>query len=218
MSTINRCRLDGQFSLRWNETGALWFAIRAERLYNTEKKPDRTGVNPAALLGRILFVLEERMEYALSEMESTSEEESLSPAAELRIGIAEENAPLLTAAMAELERQLREEYRDQEGELRLTVREEGAGVLPGLHPVDLQKTVFYLLQLPEGPQNLGGTLPCREDLSCFAERVLLLPDGLHVRLSLEGRTISQMEMLEKKICYLTEFLGGEMNHGYPVME
>lgn len=191
-----------------------------------------TYAQAASLLGRMLFALEARLEFVLSEMECPGGnrpigEDSLSGLkgqAACLVGIAEEDTALLSLVIQELEDQLRQEYAGTDDALCIRVQEKGAGALPAMHPVDQQKAIFYLIQLPSGIQKMSGIQPGQADLSVkmsgiqpgqadlsvSMDGVLLLPDGLRISTRVDSRTESAGNFLADKITYLTEFLGGEI--------
>ncbi len=206
----------------WNEVSAVWYRITLEGLKNEKRAGDRSRGNAALLLGRILFRLEEQLEFVLSELDSHAEEDSVPERASMLIGIAEDDGPVLEKALAGLEMELRQEY-TEEGTLRIEITEEGAGAYPSLHPVAQQKLIFYLIQLPDGilkTEEKSG----QPELYCYLNQAELMPDGFLIRICLGSRLESAGKMLADRILYLTEFLGGEsyetaeMQYGYTVME
>lgn len=226
--------LQALFPVSWNEVSALWYEISIEGLQETGEGPDLTNshAQAASLLGRMLFALEARLEFVLSEMECPGGnrpigEDSLSGLkgqAACLVGIAEEDTALLSLVIQELEDQLRQEYAGTDDALCIRVQEKGAGALPAMHPVDQQKAIFYLIQLPSGTQKMSGIQPGQADqsvemsgiqpgqadLSVSLEGILLLPDGLRISTRVDSHTESAGNFLADKITYLTEFLGGEI--------
>lgn len=211
--------LQGTLPVSWNEVAALWFEISIDGVMGENGDPDGNvgqtleQAHAAEILGRILFALEERVEFVLSEMECGVAGEaiaSLSGQAGLLIGIAEEDVFLLKEVLEELQEQLREEYEGSNENLTILLKEAGPAALPALNPVDQQKTVFYLIQLPLGVQKLSGSKKGQADLFSQVTQILLLPDGLRISIRVDSRTESAGDFLADKITYLTEFLGGEI--------
>lgn len=197
------------FPVTWNEVSAVWYEIRLEGLNARQTGEDQGAANAAVLLGRILFTLEEKLEYVLSEMEAVSSDEWAPCQGLLLLGIAEEDEAVLSVALTELQTTLAEEYAGAHSGLRITMKKTEPAALPALHPVDLQKMVFYLIQLPDGVQKMSGRTPGVVDTLCCLTGLNLLPDGVHYEIRVGSRILTSGVMLAEKIVYLTEFLGGE---------
>lgn len=206
---MNYTDINVLFPVTWNEVSAAWYEIRLDGLHVMEAGDDQTAANAALLLGRILFTLEERMEYVLSELEAESTGEWAPDKGSMLIGIAEENEPLLSTVLADMQKILTEEYAGSHSGLTVTMKKTEPAALPALNPVDLQKAVFYLIQLPNGVQKMSGQLPGVADTLCCLTGLELLPDGLHYEIRVGSRIETAGVMLAEKIVYLTEFLGGE---------
>ncbi|MDO4489784.1 MAG: hypothetical protein Q4B85_01745 [Lachnospiraceae bacterium] len=200
----------GILPVTWNEVAALWFEIGVEGLKPAEGEEDQSKANAALLLGRILFKMEETLEFVLSELESCGGRHSVPTEGSMLVGIAEEDEAVLSVLLAALQNTLEEEYRDSLEHFCITLKRTEPQGLPGLHPVDLQKSIFYLIQLPEGVQKTSGARSSRPELLCHVTGVELLPGGLHCSISVGSTSESAGEMLTEKIAYLTEFLGGEI--------
>lgn len=200
------------FLVAWNEVSAVWYEIQLDGLHVMEAGDDQTAANAGLLLGRILFTLEERLEYVLSEMEAVSTREWAPDKGSLLIGIAEEDEALLLAVLADMQKVLAEEYAGAHSGLTITMKKTEPAALPALNPVDLQKAVFYLIQLPDGVQKMNGQLPGVADTLCCLTGLNLLPDGLHYEIRVGSRIETAGVMLAEKIVYLTEFLGGETEY------
>lgn len=220
ISEWEHANLRSYFPVTWNEVSALWFEIIVEGLSGGKFSPilDKEGANAAKLLGRILYALEEELEFVLSEIETDTGEGDIPAAGKLLLGIAEEDRDLLLGLTGQLQEIFEEEYLGAENNLQILVRECGPEALPALHPVDLQKQVFYLIQLPCGIEKLSSRFTGEVETACNIEGIDLLPDGMHYRIRLCSSIVSTKKALEDKISYLTEFLGGEIDNGYPVME
>lgn len=215
---MNYKEILGLFPVSWNEVFAVWYEIRVEGLKVQESEEDQSCANAALLLGRILFKLEERMEYVLSELDSGSENGIVPVTGAMLVGIAEEDEALLSVTLAELQEQFAEEYAGSHKGLCITMKKDQPQALPALHPVDLQKCIFYLMQLPDGVQKMSGVIPGQVETVCHLGSTLLLPDGLHCRIRVGSRLESAGEILADRICYLTEFLGGETDRNTVVSE
>ncbi len=201
--------LEGLLPVNWNEVSALWYEIQIRSSYRDTKDSEQSRANAALIAGRILFRLEEQVEYVLSELECISDNQNVPCEGRLLIGIAEVDEGELSFLLEELSGQLRKEAGSTQESWELLLTKCDAQALPAIHPRDLQKTVFYLIQLPDGPLTSGGMIPSGAKAGSSLTGVSLMPDGLHTRICLGSLSDSAEELLQDKICYLTEFLGGE---------
>lgn len=206
---MNFMNVNSLFPVTWNEVSAVWYEIRIQGLKQTESEQDQTCANAALLMGRVLFTLEERMEFVVSELESMTQNGWAPAEAMMLVGIAEEDEPILSVTLAELQEKIAFEYRGAHEGLAITMKKEEPQALPALHPVDLQKAVFFLMQLPDGVQKMSGIENGRAETICHLEGVQLLPDGLQYDICIGSSVNSAGKILMEKICYLAEFLGGE---------
>lgn len=213
-------KVRGLFPVSWNEVSALWFEIEVSGLTGGVPLMDvcRNHANAILLLGRILFKMEACLEFVLSELEGGSGKEEIPAVARMLVGIAEEDLPLLQRLLAGLQADLQNEYTGSEPGLCISLKEAGPQVLPAMHPVDQQKLIFYLLQLPDGIQKMSGRVQGQAETACCLTHADLLPDGLHCSIGIYGSIFSARAALADKVCYLTEFLGGETDNGYLIME
>lgn len=199
--------LNAELPVHWNEVSALWYEIRIEIPKKEEQEAELCQANAALVLGRMLFRMEERLEYALSELE-TEEGGGVPAGAWMLVGINQEDEPLLLSLAAELERQLREECGGDQ--ILVGIQRTGPQALPAIHPVDLSKIVFYLVQMPDGMQKTGSCRKGQEKSFCCLHGFGLYPDGLHCRIRVRSDVESAGELIADRICYLTEFLGGSL--------
>lgn len=211
INKMNFTDIKGLFPVTWNEVSAAWYTITVEIERVQETIENYSSVNAASLLGRILFTMEEGLEYVLSELESTSSGGEVPTVASMLVGLAEEDESLLSSLLAKIQRELTEEYKGSQEEIYIRMQKEEPQALPALHPVDLQKMVFYLIQLPEGIQKMSDLIQGQADTFCNLIKLNLLPDGLHFSVYVGSRVESSGKLLTDKICYLTEFLGGDVD-------
>ena len=115
---------------------------------------------------------------------------------------------------------LRREYSGTDDGITVTVEKTGEGAAPALHPVSLQKTVFFLMNLPNGVQKMSGQIPGLVETSLNLGILKLEPDHLHACASVRSSVGSAKEALSDKLEYLIGFLGGEfyVEGAYPAWE
>ena len=112
------------------------------------------------------------------------------------------------------------EYSGTDDGITVTVEKTGEGAAPALHPVSLQKTVFFLMNLPNGVQKMSGQIPGLVETSLNLGILKLEPDHLHACASVRSSVGSAKEALSDKLEYLIGFLGGEFHveGAYPAWE
>lgn len=103
------------------------------------------------------------------------------------------------------------EYSGTDDGITVTVEKTGEGATPALHPVSLQKTVFFLMNLPNGVQKMSGQIPGLVETSLNLGILKLEPDHLHACASVRSSVGSAKEALSDKLEYLIGFLGGEFH-------
>ena len=151
----------------------------------------KNRANSNILAGRFLYELAGKMDYALIELEASRFTENL-----------------------------RREYSGTDDGITVTVEKTGEGAAPALHPVSLQKTVFFLMNLPNGVQKMSGQIPGLVETSLNLGILKLEPDHLHACASVRSSVGSAKEALSDKLEYLIGFLGGEFHveGAYPAWE
>lgn len=177
-------------------------------------------INAACLMGRALRRLSCQAEFYVSELEGGQKDNAIPREARAVLVAAGEDGAVLREATAELERQLRKEYLGSDGDVRLTLEELGAGTEPALHPVSLEKILFFLMQLPNGVAKRSGTIPGLVETSMNLGILRLTPKGLTASCSFRSSLESAKEALADRAAYLAEFLGGSFRREgiYPAWE
>ena len=116
---------------------------------------------------------------------------------------------LLKSSLAQLQEEFSKEYEGSETQIRIEVTSKGAGTEPGLHPTSLQKVIFFLMNVPDGIEKMSGEISGLVQTSSNLGILKLTPEYLEASVSVRSSLGSAKEALADRICYLTEFLGGE---------
>lgn len=131
-----------------------------------------------------------------------------------------EESVLLSETLAKVQEELRREYRGCDGGITVTAKRKGAGVEPALHPTSLQKVIFFLMNIPNGVEKMSGEIPGLVETSSNLGILRLGGGELTAAVSVRSSVESAKTALGDRICYLTEFLGGEFQTEgiYPAWE
>ena len=172
------------------------------------------------LMGRLLHTISEQMEYMLAELEGGQKDNVITQNTRALVMIPEDTKEQLAMICADFENCIRNEYRGIDEGICVNLVSQGICTEPALHPVSREKTIFFLMNIPSGVQKMSGIIPGLVETS-FNPGVLKLDhEALYVSGGARSSVESAKMALSEKICYLTEFLGGdyEVAGVYPAWE
>ncbi len=180
----------------------------------------KNRANSNILAGRFLYELAGKMDYALIELEGGLKDNAIPRTTRMLLAIDGGEKEILKEEAARFTENLRREYSGTDDGITVTVEKTGEGAAPALHPVSLQKTVFFLMNLPNGVQKMSGQIPGLVETSLNLGILKLEPDHLHACASVRSSVGSAKEALSDKLEYLIGFLGGEFHveGAYPAWE
>ena len=212
----------GCLPVSYCEVGALWYEVCFTGLLGghsgTEIHCGR--INAALLAGRFLKKLEERLPFALSELESGTVDNAIPDSARMLVGIGEEDENTFKSLAEEFQEEIRREYAGTDGSLLLQLNRRGGGAQPALGMTSLGKLLLFLNLVPNGVQKMNGFHPELVETSTNLGVLKLLPDKLYARFCIRSSDGAAGAYLTERICMLTEFLGGSFTADgqYPVWE
>ena len=208
--------------VNYAEYSANWYEITIHGLTggHSGSEIDKNRANSNLLAGRLLYTLDQRLEFVLGELEGGTKDNAIPRSTSLLIGIDSQDEALLAEVLRQLESDLTKEYQGSEKSIRLTSEKKGAADRPGLKPSSLQKVIFYLMNVPNGVMKMSGEIPGLVETSCNLGILKLEPGDLYSCSSVRSSIGSAKNALSDRICFLTEFLGGEylMEGAYPAWE
>lgn len=208
--------------VHYGEVSAEWFEVQICGLTggHSGSEIDKNRANSNLLAGRLLYCLDQQFEYVLGELEGGTKDNAIPRETALLVGIDGENEDELLAAVRRLDAELKREYRGCDGNVELSVQKKGGGVRPGLNPISLQKVIFYLMNVPNGVIKMSGEIQGLVETSCNLGIMKLQPEEFYCCSSVRSSVGSAKEAVSDRICYLTEFLGGdyEVEGAYPAWE
>ena len=179
---------------------------------------DKNRANANKLMGRFLYGLKKKAEYALISLTGGQKDNAIT-----RECIAEfltDSVAEVKAYAKELQEQLREEYTGSDENITFEITEKGTATAEVLHPTSQEKIVFYLQNVPFGIQKMSGTIKGLVETSSNIGILRLDRDELFASSSVRSSVDAACSALSDKIEYLTEFLGGdyEVQGAYPAWE
>lgn len=170
---------------------------------------DKNRANATLLLGRFLFEARERGQYVLAELEGGQKDNAIPRMARALVLTDRDTGAELQKLAGEFTENLRKEYTGSDEGITVSVEEKGEGQEPVLHPVSMEKILFFLLHYPNGIQKMCGYMEGLVEISCNLGITRLTPESLQCSASVRSSVATEKKALADKIAYLTEFLGGE---------
>ncbi len=177
-------------------------------------------VNANCMMGRILHSLSGRTEFFISELEGGLKDNAIPRESRAVLLMDESQEAAVREWLDKTQADLRHEYLGTDEGITLTLVKEGASTEPVLHPVSMEKVLFFLVQMPDGITKRSGSIPGLVETSMNLGILRLTPDALEASGSLRSAVESGKDALAERLEYLTEFLGGSFKREgmYPAWE
>lgn len=202
---------DSEIPVRYQEyTGCKWkIAVSGLAGGHSGAEIDKNRANAVMIMGRYLQEVKEQTEYAIAELEGGQKDNAIPRNAKALLVTDEEGGKILKNYAETLTAALRAEYTGSDEGITVTAESMGTGTEPVLHPVSMEKVVFFLTQYPNGIQKMCGFIDGLVETSCNLGIAKLTPQAFRCSTSVRSSVGSAKQALAGKIAYLTEFLGGE---------
>ncbi|MGI6007130.1 MAG: aminoacyl-histidine dipeptidase [Ruminococcus sp.] len=180
----------------------------------------RPRANANKLMGRFLFELKEEVPCLLADISGGKKHNVIASFARAVIVAGDEDEAAIQSMAEKFQDIIRREYAGEDDEIILQCRKTDRETVQVLHPVSMEKIVFYLMNQPHGVIKMSGLISDMAETSANAAVMSLDEEGFHSLTSIRSSLESAKTALENQICYLTEFLGGECskNGDYPAWE
>lgn len=177
-------------------------------------------VNANCMMGRILHSLSGRTEFLISELEGGLKDNAIPRESRAVLLMDESQEEAVREWLDKTQADLRREYLGTDEGITLTLVKEGAATEPVLHPVSMEKVLFFLVQMPDGITKRSGSIPGLVETSMNLGILRLTPEALEASGSLRSALESGKDALAERLEYLTEFLGGSFKREgmYPAWE
>lgn len=180
----------------------------------------KNGANAHILMARIWFALKEEMLIQLVSLDGGTKETAITRECGCRVLVNPDDVQILKSEVKRLEKEFQKEYAGIEEHLEVSVTTGEATTAQVVHPVDLEKIVFYLVNIPNGVQKMSGVFPGLVESSNNIGVLELTEDSLIASSAPRSSLASARDYISDKIEYLTELLGGEytVSGVYPAWE
>ena len=179
---------------------------------------DKKRANANVLMGRFLYSLQKETAYEIISLAGGQKDNAITREADAELLVEDINA--VKACTEKLQKGFREEYAGTDEKITVEITDLGAASAKVLHPTSREKVLFFLMEVPFGIQKMSGTIDGLVETSTNIGIVKLGEDEFLGSSSVRSSVEVAGAALSDKICYLTEFLGGEytVQGAYPAWE
>lgn len=181
---------------------------------------DKIRANSNKLMGQALFALEQEMEIHLTELAGGQKDNAI-PRNTRAVFMADAAAKQeVERIAAKLQADWRAEYAGTDEGITVTVKAIGAAEEEALELVSQEKIIFFLIHVPYGIQKMSGSIEGLVETSINPGIMKLETTECRIVSSIRSSVGSAKEELTDKVCYLSEFLGGDcvIEGDYPAWE
>ena len=179
---------------------------------------DKKRANANVLMGRFLYTLQKEAAYEIISLAGGQKDNAITREADAELLVEDVNA--VKACAEKVQKGFREEYAGTDEEITIEITDLGASSARVLHPTSREKVLFFLMEVPFGIQKMSGSIDGLVETSTNIGIVKLGEDEFLGSSSVRSSVEAAGAALSDKICYLTEFLGGDytVQGAYPAWE
>lgn len=179
---------------------------------------DKKRANANVLMGRFLYSLQQETAYEIISLAGGQKDNAITREADAELLVEDINS--VKACAEKLQKVFREEYAGTDEGITVEITDLGVASAKVLHPTSREKVLFFLMEVPFGIQKMSGSIDGLVETSTNIGIVKLGEDEFLGSSSVRSSVEAAGAALSDKICYLTEFLGGEytVQGAYPAWE
>ena len=179
---------------------------------------DKKRANANVLMGRFLYSLQQETAYEIISLAGGQKDNAITREADAELLVEDINS--VKACAEKLQKGFREEYAGTDEGITVEITDLGVASAKVLHPTSREKVLFFLMEVPFGIQKMSGSIDGLVETSTNIGLVKLGEDEFLGSSSVRSSVEAAGAALSDKICYLTEFLGGEytVQGAYPAWE
>ena len=179
---------------------------------------DKKRANANVLMGRFLYTLQKEAAYEIISLAGGQKDNAITREADAELLVEDVNA--VKACAEKVQKGFREEYAGTDEGITIEITDLGASSARVLHPTSREKVLFFLMEVPFGIQKMSGSIDGLVETSTNIGIVKLGEDEFLGSSSVRNSVEAAGAALSDKICYLTEFLGGDytVQGAYPAWE
>ena len=181
---------------------------------------DKNRANSNKLIGQALFTLEQDIPFCLTALEGGTKDNAITRLSKAVFVADKEAEEAIFAAAEKLQNDWRTEYTGTDEGITVTVKKIGETTEKALEQVSQEKIIFFLVQMPYGIQKMSGSIEGLVETSINPGILMLNEEECKIVSSVRSSIDSAKDALTAKVCYLSEFLGGDcVTEGdYPAWE
>lgn len=181
---------------------------------------DKNRANSNKLIGQALFTLEQDIPFCLAALEGGTKDNAITRLSKAVFVADKEAEEAIFAAAEKLQNDWRAEYTGTDEGITVTVKKLGETTEKALDQVSQEKIIFFLVQVPYGIQKMSGSIEGLVETSINPGILMLNEEECKIVSSVRSSIDSAKDALTAKVCYLSEFLGGDcVTEGdYPAWE
>ena len=179
---------------------------------------DKKRANANVLMGRFLYTLQKEAAYEIISLAGGQKDNAITREADAELLVEDVNS--VKACAEKLQKGFREEYAGTDEGITIEITDLGVASAKVLHPTSREKVLFFLMEVPFGIQKMSGSIDGLVETSTNIGIVKLGEDEFLGSSSVRSSVEAAGAALSDKICYLTEFLGGDytVQGAYPAWE
>ena len=179
---------------------------------------DKKRANANVLMGRFLYSLQQETAYEIISLAGGQKDNAITREADAELLVEDINS--VKACAEKLQKGFREEYAGTDEGITVEITDLGVASAKILHPTSREKVLFFLMEVPFGIQKMSGSIDGLVETSTNIGIVKLGENEFLGSSSVRSSVEAAGAALSDKICYLTEFLGGEytVQGAYPAWE
>jgi len=179
---------------------------------------DKKRANANVLMGRFLYSLQQETAYEIISLAGGQKDNAITREADAELLVEDINS--VKACAEKLQKGFREEYAGTDEGITVEITDLGVASAKVLHPTSREKVLFFLMEVPFGIQKMSGSIDGLVETSTNIGIVKLGEDEFLGSSSVRSSVEAAGAALSDKLCYLTEFLGGEytVQGAYPAWE
>lgn len=177
-------------------------------------------INAAILMGRFLYELAAVVDYDLIDITGGTKDNVITKYATCNVLVSEDQLTLLQSTATAFEQNVRNEYAGSDEGVTVSCEAKTKSTVRVIAPASKAKVIFYLMNVPNGIQKMSGLIEGLVESSSNMGILRFEDDCFFASSSVRSSVASGKSAMGDKICFLTEFLGGEYKEdgSYPAWE
>lgn len=181
---------------------------------------DKGRGNSNILFGRLLLMLENKVEYTIAELTGGLKDNAIPRETKANLLVSEKDVTIFMDIVRAYDVILKSEYTAIDAGVRVTAVNKGKGTASVLTEDTKKKAVILLNQLPNGIQSMSAHIPGLVETSLNLGIMDLTKDTFILRYAVRSSVQTAKEYIVNKLVSLTEFLEGEakVSGNYPAWE